>query len=121
MNKDKYTTEISSTAYKSPTSKFKTKLISNPKSGQLSRDGTNHPIILLDGSMGNYIRESSIPQEDGSLFSKMWAAAALVDQKYHEIVINAHVKFIESGSKIISTNSYATQPNYYSKVFGADL
>ena len=51
----------------------------------------------------------------------MWAAAALVDPKYHEIVINAHVQFIESGSKIISTNSYATQPNYYSKVFGLDL
>ena len=57
MDLDKCTAEISSTACESPTSKMKTKLVSNPESDQLSRDGANHPIILLDGSMGNYIRE----------------------------------------------------------------
>ena len=58
-----------------------------------------------------------MPTEDGTLFKKIWAAAALVDPQYHELIVKTHMDFIESGSQIISTNSYATQPNYYMSAF----
>ena len=58
-----------------------------------------------------------LPTEDGTLFKKIWAAAALVDPQYHELIVKTHMDFIESGSQIISTNSYATQPNYYMSAF----
>ena len=75
-------------------------------------------VVILDGSMGNYIRSSDIPQDEGSLFTKIWSAAALVLPEYHETIIKAHMEYIKCGSEIISTNSYAIQPNYYQKAFG---
>ena len=56
----------------------------------------------------------------GSLFKKIWSAAALADSKYHDLIIKAHMDYIESGSTIITTNSYATQPNYYVEAYGKD-
>ena len=40
-----------------------------------------------------------------------------MDPQYHELIVKTHMDFIESGSQIISTNSYATQPNYYMSAF----
>ena len=40
-----------------------------------------------------------------------------MDPQYHELIVKTHMDFIESGSQIISTNSYATQPNYYLSAF----
>jgi S-methylmethionine-dependent homocysteine/selenocysteine methylase len=68
--------------------------------------------------MGNYIRASHIPQGEGSLYSKIWSAAALADAEYHDIIIKTHMEYIKSGSNVITTNSYAIQPNYYFKAFG---
>ena len=89
---------------------------SNDSLGESSRS----QVVLLDGSMGNYIRSSDIPQEEGSLFTKIWSAAALALPEYHETIIKAHMEYIKRGSEIISTNSYATQPNYYTKAFGCN-
>ena len=77
-------------------------------------------LILLDGSMGYTLCLNGLPNEEGTLFTKIWAAAALADEKYHKIVVQAHIDYIESGSHIISTNSYATQPNYYKHTYGED-
>ena len=83
----------------------------------------NLKMLLLIKS-GYYIVPNSstalikgLPTEDGTLFKKIWAAAALVDPQYHELIVKTHMDFIESGSQIISTNSYATQPNYYMSAF----
>ena len=79
-----------------------------------------HQMVLLDGSMGYYIRSSAIPQGNGSLFTKIWSAAALADPQYNDLVIKAHMEYIEAGSKIITTNSYGTQPHYYEEAFGKE-
>ena len=36
------------------------------------------------------------------------------------IQIIAHIEFIKSGSQVITTNSYATQPNYYMSAYEKD-
>jgi S-methylmethionine-dependent homocysteine/selenocysteine methylase len=44
----------------------------------------------------------------------------LAEPKHHEIVIKTHIEFIKSGSQVITTNSYATQPNYYMSAYEKD-
>ena len=63
---------------------------------------------------------NGLPHGEGTLFRKLWAAAALADEKYHQLIVKAHMDFIEAGSQIITTNSYAVQPNYYSTAYGED-
>ena len=78
----------------------------------------SRPLTLMDGSVGRTLCIYGLPTEEGTIFRKIWAAAALTEPKYHELIIKTHVDFIESGSQIISTNSYATQPNYYISAYG---
>ena len=73
--------------------------------------------ILLDGSMGSYIGKDNKTGES-SLFNKIWSAAALALPEFNDRVTKAHMEYIISGSQIISTNSYAIQPNLYRKAFG---
>ena len=82
------------------------------------KDKVSRPLTLMDGSVGRTLCVNGLPTEEGSMFRKIWAAAALTEPKYHELIVNMHIDFIESGSKIISTNSYATQPNYYMFAYG---
>jgi len=49
------------------------------------------------------------------LFRKVWSSAALIKKEYHRKVIEAHLRYMEVGAEIITTNSYGTQPNYYTK------
>ena len=63
---------------------------------------------------------NGLPHGEGTLFRKLWAAAALADEKYHQLIVKAHMDFIEAGSQIITTNSYAVQPNYYSTAYGEE-
>ena len=72
--------------------------------------------VLLDGSMGSYIGKDD--KKEDSLFNKIWSAAALALPEFNERIIKAHMEYIISGSQIISTNSYAIQPNLYRKAFG---
>ena len=76
--------------------------------------------IMIDGSMGTALILNGLPKEKGSLFKKLWAASALADDQYHDIVVKSHVDYIEAGSVVLSTNSYATQPNYYEETFGKE-
>eukprot|EP00122_Pirum_gemmata_P012336 Pgem_evm1s11459 len=55
-----------------------------------------------------------MPQDD--LFKKVWSARALVDKAWHTEIIKVHRKYIETGAKIILTNSYGVQPTYYRRI-----
>ena len=54
--------------------------------------------VLLDGSMGRHLCLNGLPHEEGTLFRKLWSAAALADPKYHDLIVKAHMDYIESGS-----------------------
>jgi len=72
-------------------------------------------IILMDGSMGRYLCDIGLPQDD--LFRKCWSARALVDENYHDHVIAAHKEYMSAGAQILITNSYGVQPTYYRRTF----
>ena len=80
--------------------------------------GSETNMVLLDGSMGRHLCLHGLPHEEGTLFRKIWSAAALAEPKYHDLIIKAHMDYIQAGSHIITTNSYATQPNYYTEAYG---
>ena len=59
---------------------------------------------ILDGGMGQMLLAKGLKPK-GSL----WSATALIDKKYHELVIDAHLDFIESGAEVITTNNFAAR------------
>ena len=90
------------------------------QSGGKWKGGSKSNLKLMDGSMGRLLCINGLPHGEGTLFKKIWAAAALADPKYHELIVKAHMEYILAGSQIICTNSYGTQPNYYAEAYGQD-
>ena len=90
------------------------------KSGK-EKDVFNTKITFLDGSIGQYIRFNGIPNELEPLYKKIWSSSVLTNEKYYEILVKAHLEYINAGSTIITTNSYAIQPNYYSNAYSEEI
>ena len=59
-------------------------------------------VRVLDGGMGQHILSKGLKPR-GSL----WSGTALIDKKYHQMVIDAHLDFIKSGADVIVTNNFA--------------
>lgn len=59
---------------------------------------------ILDGGMGQELLARGLKAK-GSL----WSATALVDKKYHQLVIDTHLNFIKSGVDVIVTNNFAAR------------
>ena len=39
----------------------------------------------------------------------MWSASALLDESYHDLLLNAHLDYIKAGAEVIVTNTFATR------------
>lgn len=61
-------------------------------------------VRILDGGMGQELLNRGI-QSYGSLLG----ASALLNKKYHKIVIKTHLDFIKSGAEVIVTNSFGSR------------
>ena len=61
-------------------------------------------VKILDGGMGQELLAKGLKAK-GSL----WSATALIDKKYHQLVVDAHLNFIESGADVIVTNNFSTR------------
>ncbi len=61
-------------------------------------------IRILDGGMGQHLLAKGLKAK-GSL----WSASALIDEKYHQMVIDAHLDFIKSGADVIVTNNFSAR------------
>ena len=61
-------------------------------------------IRILDGGMGQELLAKGLKAK-GSL----WSATALIDKKYHQLVIDAHLNFIKSGADVIVTNNFSAR------------
>ena len=72
----------------------------------MSRMNKNYfsKIRILDGGMGQMLLAKGLKPK-GSL----WSATALVDKKYHELVVDTHLDFIKSGAEVITTNNFAAR------------
>ena len=59
---------------------------------------------ILDGGMGQELLAKGLKAK-GSL----WSATALIEKKYHQLVIEAHLDFIKSGADVIVTNNFSAR------------
>ena len=56
-------------------------------------------VRILDGGMGQQMLAKGL-QARGSL----WSATALIEKKYHQLVVDTHLDFINAGANVIVTN-----------------
>ena len=61
-------------------------------------------IRILDGGMGQHLLAKGLKPK-GSL----WSATALIDKKYHQLIVDAHLDFIKSGAEVIITNNFSAR------------
>ena len=61
-------------------------------------------IRILDGGMGQHLLAKGLKAK-GSL----WSATALIHEKYHQLVVDAHLDFIKSGADVIVTNNFSAR------------
>ena len=61
-------------------------------------------IRILDGGMGQTLLEKGLKAK-GSL----WSATSLIDEKYHQLVVDTHLDFIKSGADVIVTNNFSAR------------
>ena len=59
---------------------------------------------LLDGGMGQELLARGMPSN-----STLWSASAILNEKYHPLVLNTHIDFIKAGAEIIVTTTFATR------------
>jgi len=61
-------------------------------------------VRILDGGMGQHLLAKGLKPK-GSL----WSATALIDEKYHQLIVDAHLDFIKSGAEVIVTNNFSAR------------
>ena len=61
-------------------------------------------IRILDGGMGQHLLAKGLKPK-GSL----WSATALIDKKHHQLIVDAHLDFINSGADVIITNNFSAR------------
>ena len=61
-------------------------------------------VRILDGGMGQHLLAKGLKSK-GSL----WSATALIEKKYHQLVVDAHLDFINSGADVIVTNNFSAR------------
>jgi len=61
-------------------------------------------VRILDGGMGQTLLAKGLKAK-GSL----WSATALIEEKYHQLVIDTHLDFIKSGADVIVTNNFSAR------------
>ena len=59
---------------------------------------------ILDGGMGQELLSNGLISK-----GTLWSSTALLEEKYHELVVNTHLSFINSGADVIVTNNFSSR------------
>ena len=59
---------------------------------------------ILDGGMGQELLARGM-KPNGTL----WSANALLQEKYHKLLLDTHIDFIKSGAEVIVTTTFTTR------------
>ena len=59
---------------------------------------------ILDGGMGQELLARGMKPN-----STLWSANAILDENYHQLVLDTHIDFIKAGAEIIITTTFATR------------
>ena len=61
-------------------------------------------VKIFDGGMGQELLSRGLKSK-GSL----WSASALLEEKFHQIVVDSHLDFINAGANVIVTNNFSAR------------
>ena len=61
-------------------------------------------VRILDGGTGQELLSRGL-EANGTL----WSANALLQDKYHDLLLNTHLDFIKAGAEVIITATFATR------------
>ena len=61
-------------------------------------------VRILDGGMGQHLLAKGLKPK-----GTLWSATALIDKKYHQLIVDAHLDFIKSGAEVITTNNFSAR------------
>ena len=61
-------------------------------------------VRILDGGMGQELLSRGLQSK-----VSLWSASALLEKKYHQLVIDAHLNFINAGANVIVTNNFSAR------------
>ena len=59
---------------------------------------------ILDGGMGQTLLTKGLKPE-----GTLWSATALINENYHQLVVDTHLDFIKAGAELIVTNNFAVR------------
>ena len=59
---------------------------------------------ILDGGMGQQLLEKGLVSK-----GTLWSTSAILDKKFHQLVIDVHLSFINSGAEVIVTNTFSSR------------
>ena len=59
---------------------------------------------ILDGGMGQELLARGM-KPNGTL----WSANALLQEKYHKLLLDTHIDFIKAGAEVIVTTTFTTR------------
>ena len=59
---------------------------------------------ILDGGMGQELLRKGLKPK-----GTLWSAHALIDENFHQLVVDTHLDFINAGADVIVTNTFTTR------------
>ena len=59
---------------------------------------------ILDGGMGQELLARGMKPK-----GTLWSASALLDENYHDLLLNTHLDYIKAGAEVIVTTTFATR------------
>ena len=64
--------------------------------------------LILDGAMGTILQQKNIP-----LHKYLWSSIANIT--HQELIVQLHKEYVDAGAEIITTNTFRSNPNAFSK------
>ena len=61
-------------------------------------------VRILDGGMGQELLSNGLISK-----GTLWSTTALLEEKYHKLVVDTHLSFIHSGADVIVTNNFSSR------------
>jgi len=59
---------------------------------------------ILDGGMGQELHSRGLVSK-----GTLWSTSAILDEKYHDLIIDIHLDYIEAGAEIITTTNFSSR------------
>ena len=61
-------------------------------------------IRILDGGMGQELHAKGLVSK-----GTLWSTSAVLDEKYHDLIIDCHLAYISAGAEVIITNNFSSR------------